>query len=102
MAATLAAIVFHKAYEHPTNVFISRNHCRISDTKVTSIVANGRPACRDHDSQGIVKHATTTRHMSTLRKFPSRGITPGSPTQKLLQLSRMIDQLAAIMILKVL
>src|ERR1041384_1955174 len=129
---------------------LSQNHSRTSDAKVTSILANGRHACHDHDSQGIVKHAMSTRHMRSVRKWPSRKslsdlrqksysnlangrhsyrdhdsqdivkratttrristlrtcpfrrITPGPPTQKLHQFSRMAATPVAIMILKVL
>ena len=91
----------HKAYEHPTNVPVSRNQSRISVEKHTPTVANGHHACRDHDSQGIVKSATTTRHMSTLLTCPSCGITPRPLMKKLLQFSRMAATLAANKILKV-
>src|ERR1041384_5899436 len=90
----------HKAYEHPTNVPVSRNHSWTSDEKVTPILANGCHSCRYQDSQDIVKRATTARHMSTLRTCPSCGITPGPRTKKLLQFSRTAATLAAIRILK--
>ena len=92
----------HKAYEHPTNVPVLLNHSQTSYEKVTPILENGRHSCRDHVSQAIVKRATTTRRMSTLGTCPCRGITPGPPTKKLLQFTRMATTVAAIRILKIL
>src|ERR1041384_7253152 len=87
-----------KAYEHPTNVLVSQSHSRTSDAKVTPIPANGRYSYRDRDSQDILKRATTTRHMSTLRTCLSRKVSPGPPTQKLRLLRRMAANLAQIKI----
>ena len=83
------------------NVPVSRTLFQTIDAKVTPIAANGRNSFRNRDSQGILKCATATRHMSTLRTCPPRGITPGPPTQKLRPFIQMAATLAAIEILKV-
>src|ERR1043165_1575137 len=91
----------HKASEHPTNVPVLQSQSRTSDAKVTPIPANGRYSYRDRDSQDILKRATNTRHMSTLRTCLSRKVSPAPPTQKLRLFRRMATNLARIEIRKV-
>src|ERR1041384_7498463 len=64
------------------NVPVSRNPTRTSDAKVMPISAKCRYSCRGRHSQGILKRATTTTHINTLRTCPSCGIRHGPPTQK--------------------
>ena len=55
----------------------------------------------NRDSQGILKRAMTTRHMSKLQTCPSRGITLVPLMQKLRALPRMAATVPTIEILKV-
>ena len=91
----------HRAYEHPTNVPVLWNHFWTSDTKVTPIPANGRYSYRDRDSRCILKRATTTRHLSTLRTCLSCKVSPIPPTQKLCPFPQMASTLTEIEILKI-